>query len=328
LNKTIVTAGMKTLVINLDSAKERWTKVSEELFSKGMNDVERISGTLGKSMTKVEKSRFATPGCTLRCPHTVLGVSVSHRKAWERAADLKCNVLICEDDVVLTDHFRSLLQEGLREAPSDWEIVWAGCLFCEEVSEPANLILKTLNWRGKSKNISKKLWVPPYAFGSHCYVLSTRGVHKLLQGQISESVDIRLNRMLKNEELKGYAFKKPIASQQVRVGVSSMTSQFPSLPNTLLDKSNMATNVSVAYGLSFPLWRHGNVNVNGWSFIFFLTGILAGIGFKFFPSVVLAISIFDIASDPQAVFAALIFFFVGFAFVSAAKTSLSKVKNA
>lgn len=305
---------MKAYVINLDSATDRLAKVREEIGKAGLN-FKRIRGTLGKSLIQDERLEYASKACADRCPHAVLGVSISHIRTWKTALDDNVSsALICEDDVEFVDNFRSKLQEAVNQAPTQWDIIWAGCLFCEDVSIVGDLSLSLMNLRGKSKNISEKLWIPPYALGTHCYLVSRRGLHKLLRlsKNLNESIDIHMNRLLKKGELNGYALKSPIASQKNLANHSSISDQFPSKANKFLDNYYLAKNVGLGYGLSFPLWRHGNLNVNGWTAIFFLAGFLTSLWPPF--SVFLGVCILDFSNHKEAVCASIVYFVIGFAF--------------
>jgi hypothetical protein len=61
--------------------------------------------------------------------------------------------------------------------------------------------------------------------------------------------------------------------------------------------------------------RHGDLNINAWTAIFFLAGILSNAWKPF--TVFLAISILDVSKDPHAVCASVVYFVIGFAFAQA-----------
>jgi len=308
---------MKTFIINLDHAKERWETVCKQFYNEGIQII-RVPGLLGKNYKK--KENFVSESCFRGCPYSILGVSVSHYRAWKLAREADSIALICEDDIVLEKDFIQTVNSAIREAPLDWDILWLGCLFCENVSFPADLALKALGWKGKSKSISKLLWIPPFAFGAHCYIVSENGVRKLLKIQINEAIDITLNRLLKENKLNGFALKSPIAKQRVEVGVSSMTTNFPSVLNKALDHIYLAQGVSLAYGLSYPLRRINFVTINGWSLLFFVMGALSA----FFSALPLLLSfpLLDFAQDPTNCFFAFCFFGFGFIIAFCIKNSI------
>ena len=320
---------MKTFVINLDSATERLKKVTAELKYGGILSFERIPATLGKTLSTVEKRVFASNTCTTFCPDAVLGVTISHLKTWRLAIDQNHPyVLICEDDISVTSTFLSEIEQAIQELPQNWDILWAGCLFCEKVSPPIDLLMRMFRWRGKPSKFSEKLWIPPYAFGAHSYVVSRKGLWKLIENEaITEAVDVRMNRMLRNKELNGYAFRVPIAKQKVETRVSSMTSNFPSFANKTLDGFRIATDVSLAYGLSFPLLKQADVNINGWTGIFFVLGMGSQLFKTVWPFYVfLSLGLLDVLNEPKAVLSSFIAFFLGFAFAVALKNSISDKK--
>lgn len=130
---------LRTYVINVESAKERWKNVLTE-FSKYNIIPKRVDAkTKRGALTEDEKKNVSTQ-CLISCPHTGLAITISHIDAWKAALnDIRLNgdsqihkrgALICEDDIKLQnfDNFESYMSE----VPNDYDIVFVGCLFCQK----------------------------------------------------------------------------------------------------------------------------------------------------------------------------------------------------
>ena len=95
---------------------------------------------------------------------------------------------------------------------------------------------------------------------------------------VNEQVDYYLNRRLKDGTLNSYAFNPVLATQSVSFGGGSMMANpFPKGPNFILDKINIAPEISWAYGLSYPHAKFGPIEVNAWMFVFFSLGFILGL---------------------------------------------------
>lgn len=67
---------------------------------------------------------------------------------------------------------------------------------------------------------------------------------------------------MKRGNLISYAFTPVLASQDVSLAATyMMKSPFPKLPNFFLDSIQLAPEISFAYGLSFPHFRIGNIEI-------------------------------------------------------------------
>jgi GR25 family glycosyltransferase involved in LPS biosynthesis len=270
---------MKSLVINLDTATSRWNNVKEEFEKADLQPI-RLSAVNGRDLSALQRKKHATFACSLFCADAVLGTTLSHKSAWEIAANEEEPVLICEDDVKFADEFKVRLEECMRELPEGWDILYLGCLFCEKnisILARAALSLYALK-NTRSRTVSARLWISPYTFGAHSYVVSSKGARKLISlfDKVEGSVDVRMNDLVSSGLLHAYVPKILLARQKVSSDVSSIAEKVPRVLNRKLDNILLAPDVSLAYGLSYPLGKIGGFTVNAWSALFFVLGIVGG----------------------------------------------------
>ncbi|WP_164735582.1 glycosyltransferase family 25 protein [Marinobacter sp. NP-4(2019)] len=104
------------LVINIDSAKERWSNISSQLHAYGKN-VSRLEAVDGKHY---DHPLFINYDHDLRkkckgegLSRGQLGCFASHYLAWKKCVELKSSVVILEDDVTIVEpHFSEFLQRA------------------------------------------------------------------------------------------------------------------------------------------------------------------------------------------------------------------------
>lgn len=182
-----------TYIINLSSSHERWKKSLHQCKTINVNPI-RIDAIKGSTLKKSERQVEASLSCAKFCPNASIGVTLSHMKAWSTAhvehPNLPC--MICEDDVVFTQNFFDLFLLYSQEVPQDWDILYVGCLMCQpNLPLIPKAALTLMNQKNKmSRRISEQVIIPEFAFGSHCYCVSPKGLRKLLQWNIvTEQVD-------------------------------------------------------------------------------------------------------------------------------------------
>src|SRR2546423_2011812 len=114
--------------INLERRPQRWDRVQARFAAAGVGAVERFPAVDGRA-TGVPASWPYSVGA-YGCLQSHLAV-VREARAQERES-----VLIMEDDVVFADEFREKFQERVHRLPSDWDMLYFGCLHYEP-PEPA-----------------------------------------------------------------------------------------------------------------------------------------------------------------------------------------------
>ena len=117
--------GLKTWVINLDRAPDRWARITAQLHSLGLPH-ERLSAVDARALTPTQLGALDEPA--YRAQHGMtpalgeLGCYLSHLQVLQAflasAADF---ALVLEDDVVLHHSLPAVLH-GLMQHPSRWDV--------------------------------------------------------------------------------------------------------------------------------------------------------------------------------------------------------------
>ncbi|KAJ3278267.1 hypothetical protein HK104_002510 [Borealophlyctis nickersoniae] len=190
-------------VINLDKDAERLRRVLPEL-KKLRLPVKRVPGVNGKSLDARELGKMSTWFCRNFCTPGMVGCAASHLKTWKAflASDWDLAV-VCEDDVRLAGDCRKRLEAVLVEVPEDFDLLYGGCLHCHpDGAEQSwssfffNVATAGKMYNAKHRVLSKNLYVPKVALGTHCYVVSRKGAKRLVElmdGRINYHVDVQMN---------------------------------------------------------------------------------------------------------------------------------------
>ena len=321
---------MQTFVINLDRAKERWSKIQKQLVNNNIFNSIRVDAIDVKNIPRSNLIMSSSNLCKLFCPDISIAISLSHVKAWSIADKLKKDkYLFCEDDVVFKDNFLNHLEFYVKELPQTWDILFVGCLFCQKNTVLANIFLNSRFKKNKlaNENFSPNLKIPEFVFGSHAYLVSEQGLKKLIDNftKIENAVDIQINNLIVEGKLSAFSLKNVLATQDVSVGSSSISSTFPRIASKL-DSFYLEPQVTLRYGLSYPNVKVGNYEISGWTFIFFLYGFLSGLKLSFLKSLSILVILFipDIIENDKAVVISLLSFLIGFAGGSALKLNKKK----
>jgi len=148
---------------------------------------ERFPATSGRDLTPAELRTKATFGARYFCTRGMIGCSLSHQRVWERVVDERLGaVVVLEDDAVLFPGFNRSLGRILRELPAGWDVCLIGALGCigaEREALPMKcfgaLVGGTRPSPGRTRRVSRSLFVPYKPVGTHAYVVSYRGAAKL-----------------------------------------------------------------------------------------------------------------------------------------------------
>lgn len=154
-------------VINLDKSTDRLTNVSNELKKLDFN-FKRFSAIDGKKISNKELDIFVSSLCKTYCTPSMIGCAMSHLKLWQLIYDLEYEkVLIFEDDIKAQydkETTYDTIKNMMNKLPNDWDILFLGCFFCNDSAlKPTLSHLKGFHG------------------GMHSYVVSKRGVKKLLE---------------------------------------------------------------------------------------------------------------------------------------------------
>lgn len=272
----------KVFVINLERSPERLKKVTENLTREGLS-FERIPAVDGGNVTKRVRRENATFLCANFCTNGQFGCGVSHMNVWRRMVrDGIGSALILEDDARIVDGFRAKMDALWAEIPNDFDIVYVGCLVgCDAMGNDSLLsnlftgLAPTTQLGNVWKRVSKHVFVPKLALGTHCYIVSQKGVRKLLastDGKVNGHIDFQIQGHA--NKLKMYALQPKLAFQVQKQSISTVAiDAFPFLPMQLFDRMEINETLSLAYFLSCPALQIGSYPVNALTFTFLGLGL-------------------------------------------------------
>lgn len=279
--------GFKAYVINLDRSPDRLKAVTENLRKQGLT-FERIQAIDGGALTRPERRDNTTFFCANFCTDGQVGCGMSHIKAWRRLIeDGNEFALIMEDDAKLVDNFKMRLGKMWNEVPKDFDIVYAGCFVgCSPSGNDGILSHIFAGRNGKDwKKISEHVFVPKFALGLHCYIVSRAGALKLLElseGKVSGHIDFQIQVFA--DKLNMYALHPTLAFQDRKQAISTIaTGAFPVLPMKLFDRIQLNEGLTLAYFLSCPTMQIGAYTVNAISIILFAVGLYFALMPRYLP---------------------------------------------
>ena len=294
---------MKAYMISLNDATEK----IEYLKSFGIETI-LVKGANGKTMpdediAKRVSSRYKTFG-----PKSAIGCAISHMNTWKMFLETDDEyTIIFEDDVVLEDNFNEKLKLALQDVPKDYDILYLGCAGCDE-EQKINIIKLFSRWTflpktfKKSQKITENISIPSLALCAHAYILSRKGATKLLNqldGKVNNHIDICIQNLVLDNEIESYVTTPRIAYQTSTDDNQSenVSSNYPLIATSILNKIYVDKLFKAQYLFSVSGVRICNFNINMFTTIFFIIGILCmlkGIDIKVVTLVFLIISSPDI----------------------------------
>lgn len=125
LNSPLNTFVDKIYCINLDRRTDRWESVQKEFKKHGVNAT-RWSAVDGN--TVIDNHHMKHVDMPAPKNKGAVGCLRSHRAVLQDAIDNKYKkICIFEDDVILTSNFNEALENYLKNAPADWDMLYLGC---------------------------------------------------------------------------------------------------------------------------------------------------------------------------------------------------------
>ena len=184
--------------INLDSRPDRWDNARIQFRINGIKDVKRLpaipSRTMGiksVSFDSPETINYAAIGCMLS--HYFI-ISDAYQKEYRY-------ILVTEDDVVFVKGFQEYFPEQYKYVPGDWDLIWVGGYERSAVS--------------RTKNVKELVYKPTDLWGTHCYLLSKKGIgklyHYLSNNPVKTHIDMTMSHLV--PDLRQYSFHPPLANQ-------------------------------------------------------------------------------------------------------------------
>ena len=279
----LVDMRIQAYVINLDKDSERLNSVKPELAKFNL-PFQKIIGVPGSALHRDEKQRLASTLCNAFCTPSMIGCAASHLKTWktflhESSGDV---ALICEDDIRVMQDARRQLHNALKEVPSTFDLLYAGCLQCHPTSSSWSAALFRILTAGKIGNekseiLTQSIYVPQLALGTHCYLVSRRGAKKLIaifEQNISYHVDVQINANFRDLEV--YAMHPPVAHQTFATNSSNNVSQYPALLNSAI-KNWTQGGIPGPYVMSAPGGQVFGCVVTNWLVALCFVSVLMGL---------------------------------------------------
>lgn len=186
-----ISKDVKIYCINLDKDTDRWSALQKQIKSNNLQ-VERIPAVNGANVSESEYIRNGLLHKNHRLLKGQLGCALSHVKLWHKIKkDNKAFTLVLEDDIIITNDFKSKLNELIKYLPNSWDVIYLG---------GCNI---------KGKKFNEKLIYPThfgkrYNLCTHAMLLNSERLDKLINVMtpIKESIDNQLRR--KFPDLKVY----------------------------------------------------------------------------------------------------------------------------
>jgi GR25 family glycosyltransferase involved in LPS biosynthesis len=237
----------KIYVINLDSDTERLQRFDKQMNRNKLSYV-RFPAILGAA---VGYNEGLTKFCNMFCTGGVKGCALSHKAIWEDMIRNRYeNVLIFEDDAILSDDFEKIFREGWSQLPNDYDILYLGCHARCENSDPTSKILNVLDDSVPEK-MDTHLKKVKGSIGTHGYVISSKCAKILVDTPINTHIDYQMTTWAKNMKLSVYSVTPLIVRTEMSSQTeSNLSDSYPMLLNTLLHPFHLFNEIPLDRALS------------------------------------------------------------------------------
>jgi GR25 family glycosyltransferase involved in LPS biosynthesis len=270
-------------IINLKQDTQRLSDTLRECREQKLINITRIDAVNGKELDDSEIQKVATFIGRNTATKSIIGCAMSHIKTWETILENNNNIaLIFEDDISLCNNFVDQLKSKLEAIPNDFDMLYIGCEVGCDVNNKSNMDMTvTRMLLGKGYNfeiINSEIYVPRFPLAFHAYIVSKKGVHKLLKlakDKIYTHIDAQVLMNGKDYGIITYASEPLLAFQKKDTTTSTISQKYPSLLNSTLHSFKDDYNTPLSYKLSVPLFQIFSVPINIYNLIlvvfFFIT---------------------------------------------------------
>jgi GR25 family glycosyltransferase involved in LPS biosynthesis len=265
----------KVYVINLEKDKEKLQSIGRQLDSQNIK-FERFDAILGKDIK--DNSKF-TDFCFNNCTNGIKGCALSHNTLWNKN-DYE-NIMIFEDDAILSKTFDTDLLLLWKDIPKDFDIIYLGSLFyCGDKSLYTKTAITIRNL--KNDMITPNVYAVDGCAGLHGYIISKKFARKLVNEKISFHIDDNLIGWIKKYNLKAYALQPSLVIQNLNN--SNLSSDYPKILNSFLSKiivSEKHDNVGLNWLLNESFFKIGSINLCALMFILLFLSFLIPLKYYF-----------------------------------------------
>lgn len=264
-----------------------------------------IKGVNGKSLSENDKEMKNISNLYTKFgPKSAIGCALSHLNTWKNFLENTTDqyAIIFEDDIVLVENFINKLDTVMSHVPKDFDVLYIGCFGCDEKQNIFKFLCSLIGMTSKYKKINDYISIPSTAFATHSYILSRKGAQKLvnyLEGNIHNHIDFCMQKLASQNKIKAYVSNPRLAYQtSTDDNVSeNVSSSHPLIATKSLNNINVDKMVRANYLTSMSIARVGNININFFSILFLILGIIFSfmkVSIKNATIFYLAISILDI----------------------------------
>lgn len=256
-------------VINMDKSTDRLKHMEDQIDIIG-KPFNRISAFVGKDMTKEEIKNNSTTACSLFCTSSMIGIFMSHKKAWETIINNNDKYgMIMEDDCSLIPSFQEDLKKCIDElfiVDPEWDFLYLGCFGgCNKNKEEYDYITQLqIMFANKinPKPPNMYSFTPEAPIGFHCYIISQKCAKTLLKimDKVSYHVDVAFLNYA--NKFNVYSSSKTLAYQYSNSDNSTQTENFPVILNKILDNFTCKKKISYSYYFSSPIFGIYKYNIN------------------------------------------------------------------
>lgn len=210
---------IKTVYIITDD-NEKFNKIKSKIGSK--IPIIKVNGIkLDKNKKNIIDQNISET-CKYMCQNTTISKWLTHYNLWNNVYKKgnTGNILIIDDEGMPIDSFLDMFEEYTKELPKNWDFVYLGCIGSCNTSLINDAYYRLLKSRSNNDvyiNDKKMIYViePGYPLGLYGYMLSKKGIEKLVNNSDLKKVQTDLDYfiaqdMMINTDLHIYSFNPPL----------------------------------------------------------------------------------------------------------------------
>jgi GR25 family glycosyltransferase involved in LPS biosynthesis len=240
-----------------------------------------INGINGKTVDKNYIKNHFTKFYSDFGPVGSIGCALSHLKTWKTF--LQSNedyCIIFEDDILLKKNFVKRFKRALKCTPDDYDILYLGSFGGNSESNFFSIIFDFLQMSSLKYNvINKYISKPKVALGAHAYVLSRKGVKKLIElldNNIDNHIDYCIQNLASKELLTTYTVNPRLAYQTSTNTTNSLnvSNSHPILITQILSYFYLDKMVKASYIATVSVLQIFNLYITPMTLVFFILGCI------------------------------------------------------
>jgi GR25 family glycosyltransferase involved in LPS biosynthesis len=256
-------------VINMDKSTDRLEHMNSQIPTIG-KQFKRIQAVEGSKLSSEEIKSVSDLTCSLFCTYSMIGIFLSHKKAWETMINNNDSyAIIMEDDCSVVETFQDDLKNCINELSTsdpEWDFLYLGCFGACDADKSkysiASYVQKIFLHNINKKPNNKYSFVPEAPVGFHCYVISQKCAKALLHKMNKVNYHVDAAFLEHANSFNVYASSKNLAFQYTNAEKSTQTVSFPIILNKVFDLVKCNKQISYSYYMSAPAFGIYKYNVN------------------------------------------------------------------